>query len=160
MQQAVQSADPNLPIYAVRTGEELVAAQLAPRRFATRLINAFALAALLLAAFGLHGVIAYAVRQRTHEIGVRVALGATASRVVALILGEAARMTVQGAVIGLAGAFVVSRMMTAMLFNVRATDPWLVGGVVLILGAVVGCGTVGAALRASRIEAAAALRQE
>jgi ABC-type antimicrobial peptide transport system permease subunit len=144
----------------VRTGEELLASQLAQRRFATYLIYAFAFAALFLAAFGLHGVIAYGVRQRTHEIGVRVALGATASRVIALVLGEAARVTALGVVIGLAGALVVSRMLTAMLFNVRATDPWLVGGVVLILGAVAGCGTFGAALRASRIEAAAALRQE
>jgi predicted permease len=160
VRRAVRDADPNLPTYAVRTGEELLASQLAQRRFATYLIYAFAFAALFLAAFGLHGVIAYGVRQRTHEIGVRVALGATASRVIALVLGEAARVTALGVVIGLAGALVVSRMLTAMLFNVRATDPWLVGGVVLILGAVAGCGTFGAALRASRIEAAAALRQE
>jgi putative ABC transport system permease protein len=64
VQQAVQAADPSLPVYAVRTGDELLATQLAQRRFATRLINAFAVAALLLAAFGLHGVIAYGIRQQ------------------------------------------------------------------------------------------------
>ena len=157
---AVQAADPNLPLYAVRTGEELLARQLAQRRFATYLIYAFALVALFLAAFGLHGVIAYGVRQRTHEIGVRIALGATASRVIALILGQAARVTAVGMAIGLVGALLASRLVTTMLFNVRATDPWLLGGVMLILGVVVGCGTLGAALRASRIEAASALRQE
>ena len=96
VEQAVQGADPNLPLYAVRTGEDLIAAQLAQRRFATRLINAFAVMALLLAAFGLHGIIAYGVRQRTQEIGVRIALGATAGRVVALVLGEAVRLTAGG----------------------------------------------------------------
>lgn len=160
VRRAVQGADPNLPIYAVRTGGELLARQLAHRRFATYLVYAFAVAALFLAAFGLHGVIAYGVRQRTHEIGVRVALGATAGRVVALVLAQAARVTALGVAAGLAGALIVGRMMTTLLFNVRPADPWVLAGVVLVLGAVVGIGTLGAALRASRIEAAVALRQE
>jgi putative ABC transport system permease protein len=157
---AVQAADPNLPVYAIRTGDELLERLLAQRRFATYLIYAFALAALFLAAFGLHGVIAYSVRQRTHEIGVRIALGATVARVIGLVLGQAARVTALGMVIGLGGALLASRLVATMLFNVRPTNPWLLGAVVAILGAVVGCGTFGAALRASRIEAATALRQE
>jgi putative ABC transport system permease protein len=156
----VQGIDPNLPVYAVRSGESLLAKQLASRRFATTLINAFAVSALLLAAFGLHGVIAYGVRQRTHEIGVRVALGATAGRILALVLGQAARLTAFGVAIGIAAAIVVTRLITTMLFNVRPGDPVTLAGVVVLLAAVVGLATLGAARRAARIEAAVALRAE
>ena len=160
IEQAVRGADPDLPLYAVRTGEDLIAAQLAQRRFATRLINAFALMALLLAAFGLHGIIAYSVRQRTHEIGVRIALGATAARVVALVLGQAVRLTAGGVAAGLAGAFVLSQFLRTMLFEISPWDPKTLAATVAILIAVVGLATIGAARRATRIEAAAALRQE
>jgi putative ABC transport system permease protein len=160
VRRAVQDADPNLPVYAVRTGDELLAAQLAQRRFATHLIDAFAIAALCLAALGLHGVIAYGIRQRTHEIGVRVALGATSWRVIALVLGQAGRLTIVGVLIGLAAALVTSRLMTTMLFNVRPSDPLTLTGVVLVLATVTGLATLGAASRAARIEAAVALRQE
>ena len=156
---AVQSADPNLPVYAVRTGEELVSSQLAQRLFATRLINAFAAAALFLAAFGLHGVIAYGVRQRTHEIGIRVALGATALRIIALVLGQAARLTAIGIAIGIAGAFVTSTLMSTMLYGARVGDPLMLTAIVLLLATVVGLATFGAAHRASKIEAAVALRE-
>ena len=160
VEQAVQGADPNLPLYAVRTGEDLIAAQLAQRRFATRLINAFAVMALLLAALGLHGIIAYSVRQRTHEIGVRIALGATAARIIALVLGQAVRLTAGGIAVGLAGAFVLSQFLRTMLFEISPSDPRTLAATVGILIAVVGLATIGAARRATRIEAAAALRQE
>lgn len=159
-QKAVADVDPNLPLYAIRSGEELFASQLAQRRFATHLLQAFALAALGLAAFGLHGVIAYGVRQRTHEIGVRVALGATASRIIWLVLQQVTSVMVVGVAIGLAGALFASRLMTSMLFGVRPTDPLSLVGVVLILGAVVGVATFGAARRAARIDPAVALRLE
>jgi putative ABC transport system permease protein len=160
VQQAVQSADPNLPIYAVRTGEQLVATQLAQRRFATRLINAFALMAVLLAAFGLHGIIAYAIRQRTHEIGVRVALGATGGRVLMLILGQGARLTAIGLAVGLVASLVLSGFLRTMLFGITPTDPWTLAATVVMLAVVVGLATLGAARRATQIEAAVALRQE
>ena len=160
VQQAVQSVDPNLPIYAVRSGEELVAAQLAQRRFATGLINAFAVMAVLLAAFGLHGIIAYAVRQRTHEIGVRIALGATVGRILALILGQGARLTAVGIAVGLLAALVLSQFLRTMLFEISPTDPWTLAVTVVILIVVVGLATLSAARRATRIEAAVALRQE
>ena len=160
VQQAVQSVDPNLPIYAVRTGEQLVATQLAQRRFATRMINAFALMAVLLAAFGLHGIIAYAIRQRTHEIGVRIALGATVGRILALILGQGARLTAAGLAVGLVGAVALSQFLRTMLFGITPTDPWTLAATVIILAAVVGLATLSAARRATRIEAAVALRQE
>jgi ABC-type antimicrobial peptide transport system permease subunit len=147
-------------VYATRTGEELFASQLAQRRFATHLLEAFALAALALAAFGLHGVMAYGIRQRTHEIGVRVALGATASRVIRLVLQQAARVMLAGMVIGLGGALVASRLMTTMLFGVRPSDPVTLVAVVLMLASVVGLATFGAARRAARIDPAVALRLE
>jgi predicted permease len=157
---AVWDADPGLPIYAVRTGDELVAAQLSQRLFATRLINVFAGAALFLAAFGLHGVIAYGVRQRTREIGIRVALGATAFRVVALVLRQAAQLTTLGILLGLAGAAALSRLIATMLFEARVSDPSMIASVVIVLATVVGLATFGAARRATRIEAAVALRQD
>jgi predicted permease len=160
VQAAVLDADPGLPIYAVRSGDELVAAQLSQRLFATRLINVFAGAALFLAAFGLHGVIAYGVRQRTREIGIRVALGATALRVLALVLGQAARLTSVGILLGIAGAVAVSRLIATMLFGASFSDPLTIVSVVLVLATVVGLATLGAARRATRIEAAVALRQE
>jgi putative ABC transport system permease protein len=160
IERAVQAVDPNLPLYAVRTGEDLIAVQLAQRRFATRLINAFAVMAVLLAAFGLHGIIAYGVRQRTHEIGVRIALGATAARIVGLVLGQAVRLAAGGVAVGLASAFVLSQFLRTMLFQVSPTDPRTLSATVGILLTVVGVATVGAARRATRIEAAVALRQE
>ena len=160
VQAAVLDADPGLPIYAVRSGNQLVAAQLSQRLFATRLINVFAGAALFLAAFGLHGVIAYGVRQRTREIGIRVALGATALRVVGLVLGQAARLTLLGILLGIAGAAALSRLIATMLFGASFTDPFTIASVIVVLATVVGMATLGAARRATRIEAAVALRQE
>jgi putative ABC transport system permease protein len=160
VQAAVLDADPGLPMYAVRSGDELVGAQLSQRLFATRLINVFAGAALFLAAFGLHGVIAYGVRQRTREIGIRVALGATALRVLALVLGQAARLTSVGILLGIAGGVAVSRLIATMLFGASFSDPLTIVSVVLLLATVVGLATLGAARRATRIEAAVALRQD
>jgi hypothetical protein len=160
VQAAVLDADPGLPIYAVRSGSGLVGAQLAQRVFATRLINVFAGAALFLAAFGLHGVIAYGVRQRTREIGSRVALGATALRVIALVLGQAAQLTIVGVLIGILGAVTLSRVIETMLFGTSFSDPVTAVSVVLVLGTVVALATLGAARRATRIDAAVALRQE
>jgi predicted permease len=160
VQAAVLDADPGLPIYAVRSGNQLVAAQLSQRLFATRLINVFAGAALFLAAFGLHGVIAYGVRQRTREIGIRVALGATALRVVGLVLGQAARLTLLGILLGIAGAAALSRLIATMLFGASFTDPFTIASVIVVLATVVGMATLGAARRATRIEAAVALRQD
>jgi putative ABC transport system permease protein len=160
MRQAAQHADPNLPLYAIRSGEDLLATELAQRRFAARLINVFAATALFLAALGLHGVIAYSVRQRTHEIGVRVALGASSARVMSLVLAQAAGLTAVGIIIGVAAALMAARLLTAMLFNVSASDPLTLVAVVLLLGTVATLATLITARRAARIDAAVALRQE
>ena len=115
--------------------------------------------ALLLAAFGLHGIIAYSVRQRTHEIGVRIALGATAARVIALVLGQAVRLTAGGIAVGLAGAFVLSQFLRTMLFEIspsirgRSPPPSASSSPSSV-------SPPSAPPAAPRIEAAAALRQE
>jgi predicted permease len=160
VQRAVQEADPNLPLYAVRSGADLVATELAQRRFAARLINVFAVTALLLATFGLHGVIAYGIRQRTHEIGVRLALGATAGRVVALVMMQAARLTAVGMAIGIGAVLLAAQLLSTLLFGISPRDPWTLAGVVLTLGTVVGLATLAAARRAAHIDAAVALRQD
>jgi putative ABC transport system permease protein len=160
VRRAVQEADPNLPLYAVRSGADLVATELAQRRFAASLITIFAVTALFLAAFGLHGVIAYGVRQRTHEIGVRLALGATRARVVALVMLQAARLTTVGIAIGIAAALAGARLLSTLLFGISPRDPWTLTGVALMLTLVVGLSTLAAARRAARIDAAVALRQD
>lgn len=160
IRRAVESVDPNLPVYAVRTADELVAVGLAQRRFATLLINVFAATALLLAALGLHGVVAYTVRQRTHEIGVRLALGATAGRIVTLVMAQGLRLAGVGIVIGVVAALGLSRFVSTMLFNVSSRDPWTFGGVVALLGLVVVIATLAAARRAATIDAATALRAD
>jgi predicted permease len=160
LRRAIQESDPNLPLYAVRTGDELLALGLAQRRFATTLINVFAGVALFLAALGLHGVIAYSVRQRTQEIGVRVALGASSRRVVSLVLLQGLRLTIPGIVIGTVGALVASRLVSSLLFDVTARDPWTLAAVVLLLAAVAALATLAAARRAARIDPAVALRAE
>jgi predicted permease len=157
---AVQASDPNVPLFGVRTAEDLIARGLAQRRFAGTLIAVFAVMALLLAALGLHSVIAYSVKQRTHEIGVRLALGATPSRVRALVLADGMRLTAAGVVVGLAGALALSRLLTAMLFSVSSRDPVTLSAVVVLLVAVAGSATFAAAARAARIDPAAALRPE
>lgn len=160
IRRALQSADANLPLYAVRTGEELLAADLAQRRFAATLVNVFASAALLLAALGLHGVIAFGVRQRLHEFGLRVALGATAGRILTLVLAQGARLAAAGVAIGVLATLALSRFVSSLLFNVNARDPLTLGAVVAVLTIVVGAATAAAAYRATRVEGTVALRGE
>jgi len=157
---AVQESDPNVPLYAMRSIEELAGRGLAQRRFAARLIAAFAALALLLAAFGLHSVIAYNVRLRTHEIGVRLALGATASHVLRMVLTEGLGLALAGVAAGIAGALGVSRLLSTLLFNVSPRDPVTLAAVVALLLVVAGLATLAAASRAARIPLAIALRPE
>jgi len=157
---AIQQADPNVPIFATRSVDELVDRGLAQRRFAARLIAAFALMALALASVGLHSVIAYNVKLRTHEIGVRLALGATAAQIRRMILGEGMRLATLGVMAGVAGAVLLSRVLATLLFEVTARDPLTLTAVVALLLAVVAAATFAAARRVSRIDLAIALRPE
>jgi putative ABC transport system permease protein len=160
IQAAVRPLDPNLPVSNVRTMESRLADSMAQRRFVMLLLSGFAGLALVLALVGLYGVMAYTVNQRRKELGVRAALGASASGLLRLVLTDGLRMTVIGAAIGLLLASGLSRLMTAHLFQVEAIDPVVYAGVTVLLVAVacLACGVP--AFRAARVDPAGALRCE
>lgn len=156
----IHSLDKDLPIYRVTTMEQLVAVSMAQRRFSMLLLGVFALIALLLAAVGLYGVTAYSVTQRTHEIGLRVALGAQRSDVLKLVIGEGMLLAVIGVAIGLAAAFALTRVMSAMLFGVGATDRTTFVAVSTLLAIVTLLACWIAARRATRVDPLVALRYD
>jgi predicted permease len=157
---ASRDADPNLVLFDVRTMDQLLDAPLAQPRLSALLLTGFSLVALLLSAIGLYGVMSAAVRQQTRDIGVRVALGATTPDVYRLVLGEAIWVIGAGAVVGLVGAGLGSRLLAAQLFEVSPLDPVSLGGAAAVLLAI----GVGAALlparRAARVDPVTALRAE
>ena len=157
---AVWSVDKNQPIVRVASMNELVAATASSRRFALILFEIFAVAALVLAVAGIYGVLAGSVAERTREIGVRAALGASQQRVLRLILGQGLRLTLIGVAIGLAIAMFATRAMETMLFGVSRLDPVTYIGVVVVLVAasLVACAIP--AWRAARVDPVQALRSE
>ena len=152
--------DPNVPIVKVRRMDDVVAASLAERRFNLVLLGGFAVAALLLAAAGTYGVMAYLVTQRTREIGVRLAIGARPADVFRLIVVKGLGLAAIGIAVGLAMSVLVTRALQAMLFNVRPGDPatFVVAAIVLIVSA--GAASVLPARRAARMDPLDALRSE
>jgi putative ABC transport system permease protein len=123
VRQAVRSLDPDQPVYQIRTMDGLVANALAPARFTLWLLTIFAGVAGILAMVGIYSVMAYMVTQRTHEIGIRMALGAQARDMLSLIIRQGMSMAVIGVAIGLIGSFAMQRVMKGLLFEVSATDP-------------------------------------
>jgi putative ABC transport system permease protein len=154
------AVDPQQPYYAVRTMDELLAASLAQRRFDLVLLAAFAAAALLLAAVGLYGVIAYSVSQRTQEIGIRMALGAGRRLVLGLVLRDGMALTAAGVAIGLVAAAALSRVLQSQLYAVGTLDPVAYGAVVLIFAAVAALASYIPARRAAGVDPIVALRTE
>jgi putative ABC transport system permease protein len=145
VRQHIWAINPNLPILDVMSMEQRLAESVAPRRFQMLLFGAFAVLALAIATVGIYGVISFAVSQRTHEIGIRMALGAQASDVLRMVIWRGVRLALIGMVLGLAAALALTRVMKNLLFEVRAMDPATLAGVALLL--------VGAALIASYIPA-------
>jgi predicted permease len=157
---AVHQVDPETPVVGVVTMEGLISASLSPQRFNVLLLGAFAGLALVLAAVGIYSVLSYSVRRRVREIGIRMALGATPSNVLQMVVADGMKPIFLGVAIGLAAAFALSRVMTSLIYGVRATDPLTFAGVALLLIAVGLLATVLPAYRATRVEPVRTLREE
>ncbi len=160
VRQAVREVDPALALFGVEPLADTIQGTLAQRRFTMLVLAAFAAAALLLAAVGVHGVLSYAVAQRTREIGIRVALGADLATVRRLVLGDGARLTALGVTIGLGGALALSRAMRSLLFGVEAFDGMTFATVATLLAAVALLASWLPARRAARVEPMEVLRGE
>jgi len=156
----VQSLDPNLPLFDVNTLNVHMRLALFPARVAATVLGVFGLVALMLAAIGVYGITSYAVAQRTHEIGVRLALGAQLGDVLKLVLRQGLKLTIIGAAIGLLGAYLATRAITSVLYGVSATDPLTFGFVSLLLVAVALLACYVPARRATKVEPLVALRNE
>jgi putative ABC transport system permease protein len=154
----IHKFDPSLPVTHVMTLDTLLSESVASRRLSTVLLGLFAGLALLLATIGVYAVMSYAVRLRTSEIGLRVALGAEPRNIWWLIISSGARIVLTGIAIGMAGALVLTKLLSTLLYGVTATDPITFGGVALLLAcaALVACYLP--ARQAMRIDPVAALR--
>ena len=160
LREAVRAGDANLPVYQMRRMDEVISASIAPRRTNTILLVVFGGLAVLLATIGVYAVLSYGVSQRTREIGVRVALGAQRRDVVGMIVGDGARLALLGVVIGLLGAYWLSRFVSSLLYGVSPQDPRVFVGAALGLAAVACAAAWIPARRATRVDPISALREE
>jgi putative ABC transport system permease protein len=153
----ILALDKDQAVFNIATMEELVSESIALRRFSMLLLGLFAVLALILAAIGIYGVIAQSVSQRTHEIGIRMALGAQARDVLKLVIGQGMSLTLIGIVVGLAGAFALTRLLASLLFGVGTTDPMTFLWIPVLLAAVSFLACYLPARRAARLDPIKAL---
>jgi putative ABC transport system permease protein len=156
----VQALDRNLPLFDVKTLNEHMRFALFPARIAATVLGVFGLVALLLSAIGIYGITSYTVAQRTHEIGIRLALGAQLSDVLSLVLTHGLKLTAIGAAIGLFGAYLATRAITSVLYGVSATDPLTFGVVSVLLIGVALLACYVPSRRATKVDPLIALRSE
>jgi putative ABC transport system permease protein len=160
VKEQIAALDRNLPISKIQTMEQIVSGSVTQQRFNLTLLGAFAALALLLAAVGIYGVISYSVTQRTREIGIRMALGAPASDVASMVIGQCVKLALLGVALGLGGALALTRWMKTLLFNVSATDPLTFTAISLLLTAVALLAGWLPARRATKVDPLVALRHE
>jgi putative ABC transport system permease protein len=160
MRSLVRSVDIDQPVFQVQTMDATRAASQASQRLATSLLGSFAMVALLLAAIGIYGVIAYSVGQRTREFGIRMSLGARRLDVLRLVVRQGLVLAGIGIAVGLAGAFALTRLLSSLLYGVNATDPLTFAGVTALLAAVAAVASFLPAWRATRVDPVTALRCE
>lgn len=160
IKERIWSVDRNLPISKIATMDQLISDSLARRRLYMILLTVFAAAALLLAAVGIYGVMSYSVSQRIHEMGIRIALGAQPNDVLALVMKRGLSVALLGMTIGFAAAYALTRLMSSLLFGVRATDPFAFGAVALALLIVALLACYIPARRATHVNPMTALRNE
>jgi putative ABC transport system permease protein len=156
----IWSVNKDIPFYSIATMDQLISDSLGVRRFNLLLLGSFATIALVLAGVGIYGLISYSTGQRTHEIGVRMALGAQARDIVKMIIKDGASLVLAGIAFGMAGAFVMTRFLKGFLFGITATDPITFAAISLLLAAVALMATYIPARRATRVDPMVALRYE
>ncbi len=160
VRQQVQSVDPNLPVFDQQTMEDLVSSSLGQRRFAMQIVGLFGVLALLLAGIGIYGVMTYSVSQRTREIGIRLALGASPTAILRWVVQQGMKLALIGVSAGLIGALALTRLIRGMLFGVAETDPVTYAGLALVLGGVALLASYIPARRATKVDPMIALKQE
>jgi len=160
LRDTVWSLDKDVPVADIKTMDDILADTMASRRFNLLLMSIFASVAMILASVGLYGVMSYAVTQRTHEIGIRIALGAKKSDVLKLVVGQGMVMTLIGVFVGLAAAFGLTRLMSSLLYSVSATDPLTFAAISILIASVSFGACYIPANRAAKVDPMVALRYE